>query len=80
MLFFVREEDPDRGGWSETYAVRDRPNGTDFEPCFELPIGPSSEWSLRGRVPVATLRFEHHERVSYVTRKSLERSLASASV
>jgi hypothetical protein len=80
VLFFVREEDPDRGGWSETYAVRDRPNGTDFEPCFELPIGPSSEWSLRGRVPVATLRFEHHERVSYVTRKSLERSLASASV
>lgn len=80
VLFFVREEDPERGGWSDVYTVRDRPNGTDFEPCFELPLGPRSEWSLRGRTPVATLRFEHHERVSYVTRASLERSLASAGV
>jgi hypothetical protein len=80
VLIFVREEDPDRGGWSDTYAVRDRPNGTDIEPCFELPIGPRSEWSLRGRVPVSTLRFEHHERVCYVTRRSLECSLASAGV
>ena len=76
VLFFVREEDPERGGWSDVYAVRDRPNGTDFEPCFELPLDPRSEWSLRGRTPVTTLRFEHHERVSYVTRESLERSLA----
>jgi hypothetical protein len=80
VLFFVREEDPERGGWSDVYTVRDRPNGTDFEPCFELPLGPRSEWSVRGRTPVATLRFEHHERVSYVTRRSLERSLASAGV
>jgi hypothetical protein len=80
VLFFVREEDPEQGGWSDVYTVRDRPNGTDFEPCFELPLGQSSEWSLRGRTPVATLRFEHHERVSYVTRKSLERSLAGAAV
>ena len=80
VLFFVREEDPERGGWSDAYTVRDRPNGTDFEPCFELPLGPRSEWSLRGRTPVATLRFEHHERVSYVTRRSLERSLAGAGV
>jgi hypothetical protein len=80
VLFFVREEDPERGGWSDVYTVRDRPNGTDFEPCFELPLGPRSEWSLRGRTPVATLRFEHHERVSYVTRASLERSLASTGV
>ena len=80
MLLFVREEDPDRGGWSDTYAVHDRPNGTAIEPCFELPVGPRSEWSLRGRVPVDTLRFEHHERVCYLTRRSLSRSLASAGV
>lgn len=80
VLFFVREEDPERGGWSDVYAVRDRPNGTGFEPCFELPLGPRSEWSLRGRIPIAALRFEHHERVSYVTRGSLERALAGAGV
>jgi hypothetical protein len=74
-LFFVREEDRERGGWSDVYTVRDRPNGTDIEPCFELPLGRTSDWSLRGRTPVATLRFEHHQRVSYVTRESLERSL-----
>ena len=78
VLLFVREDDPERGGWSDAYTVRDRPNGTAFEPCFELPLGPRSEWSLRGRTPVATLCFEHHERVSYVTRESLERSLACA--
>ena len=78
VLFFVREEDPERGGWSDMYAVRERPNDTAFEPCFELPLGPRSEWSLRGRTPVAALRFEHHRRVSYVTRESLERSLACA--
>ena len=82
VLFFALEEDPERGGWPnvkpDVYAVRDRPNGTDFDPVFELPLGPGGEWSLRGRTPVATLRFEHHERVSYVTRESLERSLAFA--
>jgi hypothetical protein len=78
VLLFVREEDPDRGGWSDTYAVRDRVCGTATEPCFEVPVGPCSEWSMRGVVPVDTLRFEHHERVSYVTRRSLESSLASA--
>jgi hypothetical protein len=80
VLFFVREDDPESGGWSDVYAVRERPNGTRFEPCFELPFGSRSEWSLRARVPAATLRFEQHERVSYVTRRSLERSLASAGV
>jgi hypothetical protein len=84
-LLFVCE-DPERGGWPppwplpDVYTVRDRPNGTDFDPCFELPLGPDTEWSLRGRAPIATLRFEHYERVSYVTRSSLERSLASAGV
>jgi hypothetical protein len=80
VLFLVRDEDPEGGGWSDVYTVRDRPNGTDFEPCFELPLGPRSEWSVRGRVSAATLRFERHERVSYVTRRSLERSLAGAGV
>jgi hypothetical protein len=98
VLFFVREEAPGEG-WSSVYTVHDRPNGTRFEPCFELPIhsfpyaqrvNPSGEWieyttqgggwSLRGRVPAADLRFEHHERVSYVTRGSLERSLSAAGV
>ena len=37
-----------------------------------------SGWSLRGRVPVDDLRFEHHERSTYVTRGSLERSLSAA--
>jgi hypothetical protein len=80
VLFFVQQDDLDQGGGSNVYAVHDRPNGTAFEPCFELPIGPGSEWSLRGRVPVAHLRFEHHERASYVTRGSLERSLFAAGV
>lgn len=78
VLLFVREDDPERGGWSDAYTVRERPNGARFEPCFELPLGPQSEWSLRGRTPVGVLRFEHHERVSYVTRRSLDRSLAAA--
>jgi hypothetical protein len=85
VLFFVAE-DPERGGWPppwplpDVYTVRDRPNGTDFDPCFQLPVGACTEWSLRGRTPIATLRFEHHERVSYVTRSSLERSLTSPGV
>jgi hypothetical protein len=100
LLFFVRQDDLDGVGWSDEYAVHDRPNGTFFEPCFGLPvhvfpyfqpvsrpsrfrfeyITPGGEWSLRGRVPAAGLRFEHHERVSYVTRGSLERSLSAAGV
>lgn len=78
VLFFAREEDPELGGWSDMYTVRDRPKGTDsFEPCYELPPGTRSGWSLRGRTPVTALRFEHHERVTYVTRGSLERSLGA---
>jgi hypothetical protein len=100
VLFFVRQDDLDGEGWSDEYAVHDRPNGTGFQPCFELPVhsfgfpervnrpskfrieyvSPTGEWSLRGRVPAADLRFEHHERVSYVTRRSLERSLSAAGV
>jgi len=42
------------------------------------PAAIPSGWSLRGRVPVDDLRFEHHERSTYVTRGSLERSLSAA--
>jgi hypothetical protein len=80
VLLFVREEDPERGVWSDVYTVLDRPKGTDgFEPCWGLPPAPiPSGWSLRGRVPVDDLRFENHERSTYVTRGSLERSLSAA--
>jgi len=81
VLLFVREEDPERECWSDVYTVHDRPAGTDvFEPCYTLPPPTLSGWSLRGRVPVDDLRFEHHERRSYVTRGSLERSLSAAGV
>ena len=83
VLFFFCEEDPERGGWSDVYTVLDRLKGTDgFEPyCSALPPAATpSGWSLRGRVPVDDLRFEHHERSSYVTRGSLERSLSAAGV
>ena len=81
VLFFVREEDPEREGWSDVYTVLDRPKGTDgFEPCYYLHTTIPSGWSLRGRVPVDDLRFEHHEQVLYVTRGSLERSLSAAGV
>ena len=78
VLFFFREAE--REGWSDVYTVLDRPKGTDgFEPCYSLPPAATpSGWSLRGRVPVHDLRFEHHERSSYVTRGSLERSLSAA--
>jgi hypothetical protein len=80
VLFFFCEEDPERGGWSDVYTVLDRPKGTDgFEPCSALPPAATpSGWSLRGRVPVDGLQFEIHERSTYVTRGSLERSLSAA--
>jgi hypothetical protein len=83
VLLFVCEWNPERGGWSDVYTVLDQPkspHGSDaFEPLYCLPPAtPPSGWSLRGRVPVDDLRFEHHERVVYVTRGSLERSLSAA--
>jgi hypothetical protein len=75
-LLFTRDEEPDRGGWSESYTVRERPGGADVDPRWELPLAPGSEWLLRGRTPIARLCFEQHGRVSYVTRGSLERALA----
>lgn len=83
VLLFVCEEDPERGVWSDVYTVLDRPKGTDgFEPYRSAlpPAATPSGWSLRGRVPVDDLRFEHHERGTYVTRGSLERSLSAAGV
>jgi hypothetical protein len=82
VLFFFCEEDLERGGWSDVYTVLDRPKGTDgFEPCSALPPAATpSGWSLRGRVPVNDLQFESHERSTYVTRGSLERSLSAAGV
>ena len=73
-LLFTRDED-EHGAWASEYTVRERPpvRGTDAR--FELPILETGAWSLRGVTPVATLRFEHHDRVSYVTRSSLERAL-----
>jgi hypothetical protein len=81
VLLFVCEEDSERGGWSDVYTVLDRPKDADgFEPCYNIPPATRNGWSFRGRVPVDHLRFEHHERRSYVTRGSLERSLAAAGV
>jgi len=80
VLLFTRDEEPDRAAWSDTYTVRQRPDGADVDPRWELPLAPGSEWSLRGRTLVASLCFEHHQRVSYVTRGSLERSLACSAV
>jgi hypothetical protein len=79
LLLFVCEEDSERGGWSDVYTVLDRPKDADgLEPCYNIPPATRSGWSFRGRVPVDDLRFEHHERRSYVTRGSLERSLSAA--
>jgi hypothetical protein len=79
-LLFSRDEDPDRGGWSDAYTVHQRSDGAEVDARWELPLSREGEWSLRGRTPVATLCFEHHERVTYVTRGSLERALACATV
>jgi hypothetical protein len=76
VLLFTREENAEDGGWSDTYTVRQQEEGRTGSPCWELPLGRCSEWSLRGRAPVRALRFEHHERASYVERRSLERALA----
>jgi len=80
VLLFSREDDPEHGGWSDVYAVRQRPSFAGADARWELPVSPESAWSLRGRAPVASPRFEHHERVSYVQRGSLERTLAAAGI
>jgi hypothetical protein len=75
VLLFTREENADDGGWSDTYTVRQQESATVRSPCWDLPLGRCSDWSLRGRAPVRALRFEHHERACYVERRSLERAL-----
>lgn len=74
-LLFCREEE-ESGAWSSEYTVRERPRVPGTDARFEMPASASGEWSLRGRAPAAGLCFERHERVSYVTRRSLERALA----
>jgi hypothetical protein len=64
------------GAWSGGYTVRERPRGRGTDARFELPVAPTGGWALCGQTPVSELRFEHHERVSYVTRRSLEQALA----
>ena len=75
LLLFSREEDPTGGGWSDEYTIRERPFERGGDGPWELPVRPGSGWSARGRTPVAGLRFEHHERASYVVRASLARAL-----
>jgi hypothetical protein len=72
---FHREDAPD-GGWADEYTVRQRTDDADAR--FALPIAESDGWSLSGRSPVGLLRFERHGRVSYVSRRSLDRALAAA--
>jgi hypothetical protein len=67
--------DEEEGGWASQYTVRERPAVPGSDVRFELPVRESGAWSVRGRAPVGALRFEHRERVSYVTRASLERAL-----
>jgi hypothetical protein len=78
MLLFSRDEDGTDGGWSDDYTIRERPFQRGGDGPGELPVLPGSGWSARGRTPVAGLRFEHHERVSYVVRATLARALDRA--
>jgi hypothetical protein len=74
-LLFSRDED-EHGAWASQYTVRERLlGGPGVDARFDLPLGDSGSWVPRGAAPVGALRFEHHERVSYVTRRSLERAL-----
>ncbi len=80
VLLFSRDEEVDGGAWSDLYTVRQRPDGGDVDPQWDLPLTPGSEWLLRCRIPIAALTFEHHERVAYVTRGSLVRALSSTAM
>ena len=76
VLLFSRDEE--LGGWSDDYSVHESPLHAGADAKWELPLLPGAGWVDRGRTAVAGLRFEHHERVSYVSRGSLERALAQA--
>ena len=77
VLLFARDTIGCRT-WSDEYTVREQPYVGVVDPRWELPLTAASEWSFRGRAPVGALHFEHHERVTYVGRRSLERALAQA--
>ena len=77
VLFFARDTIECRA-WSDEYTVRQQPYVAGVDPTWELPLTAASGWSVRGRAPVSALQFEHHERVTYVGRRSLERALAQA--
>lgn len=77
-LLLSRDEDPETGGWTADYAVRELPG---FEAAGLRGVrcafpGPGERiGAVLGRVPVAALRFEHRERTSYVVTASLARAL-----
>ena len=73
VLLFSRDEE--LGGWSDDYTVHESPLHAGADPKWELPLLPGAGWVGRGRTPVAGLRFEHHERASYVVRALLARAL-----
>ena len=80
VLLFVCEEDPERGLVGRVHGARPAEGHRRLRALLQPPPHHRSGWSLRGRVPVDDLRFEHHERSTYVTRGSLERSLSAAGV
>ena len=74
-LLFARAEDSGEGGWSNAYTVYEGPRGA--QATWEWPVT-GGGWARRGRAPVEELRFERHERVCYVDRRSLARAVAQA--
>jgi hypothetical protein len=74
VFLFHREDSPD-GGWAEEYTVRHRSDDADAR--WALPIAERDGWTVCGKAPVGSLRFERHGRVSYVERRSLRRALAA---
>lgn len=78
-LAFAREED-ETGAWANEYTVRERPPVPGADLRFEMPLGATGGWTLVGRTAVAALRFQHRQRVSYVTRRSLERALGQSAL
>lgn len=75
VFLFAREDAPD-GGWAEEYTIRQRSRDADAR--WALPIAEADGWSICGRAPVGLLGFEHHGRVSYVHRRSLDQALSAA--
>jgi hypothetical protein len=76
-LLFTREDVPD--GWAPDYTVRALLSAGHVEPHWELPLPEGVAFPVLGRTPVRGLRFEHHERISYVSRRTLVRALGQLS-